>query len=133
MADYIGNDYFNDHYRHNGRIEQYTGYCTGVWFEETMAWIRRQARNEKPFLVYLATNAPHVPLWAPQKYIDPYLRKVESRLAKFFGMIASVDETMGRLTALLDEEQRGTVGEDLVRGLVTAPQRSAGLPSKSWW
>ena len=30
LADYIGNDYFNDHYRHNGRIEQYTGYCTGV-------------------------------------------------------------------------------------------------------
>ena len=103
LADYFGNDYFNDHYRHNGRIEQYTGYCTDVWFEETMAWIRRQARNEKPFLAYLATNAPHVPLWAPQKYIDPYLGKVESRIAKFFGMIASVDENMGRLTALLDE------------------------------
>ena len=103
LADYFGNDYFNDHYRHNGRIEQYTGYCTDVWFEETMAWIRRQARNEKPFLAYLATNAPHVPLWAPQKYIDPYLGKVESRIAKFYGMIASVDENMGRLTALLDE------------------------------
>ena len=75
-----------------------------------MAWIRRQARNKKPFLVYLAANAPHVPLWAPQKYIDPYLGKVESRIAKFFGMIASGDENMGRLTALLDEEQRGTVG-----------------------
>ena len=103
LADYFGNDYFNDHYRHNGRIEQYTGYCTDVWFEETMAWIRRQARNEKPFLAYLATNAPHVPLWAPQKYIDPYLGRVESRIAKFFGMIASVDENMGRLIALLDE------------------------------
>ncbi len=103
LADYFGNDYFNDHYRHNRRMEQYTGYCTDVWFEETMAWIRRQARAEQPFLVYLATNAPHVPLWAPQKYIDPYLGKVESRIAKFFGMIASIDENMGRLTALLDE------------------------------
>ncbi len=103
LADYFGNDYFNDHYRHNRRIEQYTGYCTDVWFEEAMAWIRRQAREGKPFLVYLATNAPHVPLWAPQKYIDPYLGKVGSRIAKFFGMIASVDENMGRLTALLDE------------------------------
>ncbi len=103
LADYFGNDYFNDHYRHNGRIEQYTGYCTDVWFEEAMAWIRRQARDENPFLVYLPTNAPHVPLWVPQKYIDPYLGKVESRIAKFFGMIASIDENMGRLTALLDE------------------------------
>ncbi len=103
LADYFGNDYFNDHYRHNRRIEQYAGYCTDVWFEEAMAWIRRQAQDEKPFLVYLPTNAPHVPLWAPQKYIDPYLGKVESRIAKFFGMIASIDENMGRLTALLDE------------------------------
>ena len=103
LADYFGNDYFNDHYRHNGRIEQYTGYCTDVWFEETMAWIRRQARNGKPFLAHLATNAPHVPLWAPQKYIDPYLGKVESRIAKFFAMIGSVDENLGRLNALLDE------------------------------
>ena len=103
LADYFGNDYFNDHYRHNGRIEQYSGYCTDVWFQETISWIRRQVRDDKPFLVYLPTNAPHVPLWAPQKYIDPYLGRVESRVAKFFGMIASVDENMGRLTKLLDD------------------------------
>lgn len=103
LADYFGNDYFNDHYRHNGRIEQYSGYCTDVWFQEAMAWIRRQARDDKSFFLYLATNAPHVPLWAPQESIDPYLGKVESRVAKFFGMIASIDDNMGRLTALLDE------------------------------
>ena len=103
LADYFGNDYFNDHYRHNGRIEQYTGYCTDVWFEEAMSWIRRQARADKPFLAYLPTNAPHVPLWVPQRYIDPYLGEVESRVAKFFGMIANIDENIGRLTRLLDE------------------------------
>ncbi len=103
LADYFGNDYFNDHYRHNGRIEQYTGYCTDVWFQEAMSWIRRQARAEKPFLVYLPTNAPHVPLWVPHKYSDAYLGEVESRVAKFFGMIANIDENMGRLTGLLDE------------------------------
>ena len=26
-ADYFGNDYFDDHYRHNGAIEPYGGYC----------------------------------------------------------------------------------------------------------
>ena len=111
LADYFGNDYFNDHYRHNSRIEQYTGYCTDVWFEEAMAWIRRQARNKNPFLVYLATNAPHVPLWVPRKYIEPYLGRVKSRVARFFGMIASIDENMGRLTALLDE--LGIAGETI--------------------
>ena len=103
LADCFGNDYFNDHYRHNRRIEQYSGYCTDVWFEEAMAWIRRQARYANPFLLFLATDAPHVPLWAPEKYVEPYLGKLESRIAKFFGMIGSIDENMGRLAALLDE------------------------------
>ena len=33
-ADYYGNDYFDDHYRHKDEIKQYRGYCTDVWFEE---------------------------------------------------------------------------------------------------
>ncbi len=103
LADFFGNDYLDDHYRHNGVIEQYTGYCTDVWFNESMSWIRDQARAEKPFFLYLPTNAPHVPLWAPKKFIDPYLGKVSNRVAKFFGMISNIDENMGELSALLEE------------------------------
>ena len=34
------NDYFNDRYRHNGREQQYDGYCTDVFFGEAMNWMR---------------------------------------------------------------------------------------------
>ena len=39
-ADYYGNDYFDDHYRHKDEIKQYRGYCTDVWFEEAMRWMQ---------------------------------------------------------------------------------------------
>ena len=32
IADYWGNDYFDDTYYHNGMAKQYEGYCTGRFF-----------------------------------------------------------------------------------------------------
>ena len=34
--DYWGNDYFDDVYSHNGKNQQYKGYCTDVFFHEAI-------------------------------------------------------------------------------------------------
>ena len=41
-ADYFGNDYFDDTFRHNGVNEPFEGYCTDVWFREATSWIDAQ-------------------------------------------------------------------------------------------
>jgi arylsulfatase A-like enzyme len=92
------NDNFDDFFFHNGKLEKYPGYCTDVWFDQSMKWIKeRQLRNE-PFFVYLPTNAPHGPQWVADKYKQPYEGKGPAR---FFGMIANLDENMGRLDEFL--------------------------------
>jgi hypothetical protein len=58
----------------------------------------RQARGE-PFLLYLPTNAPHGPHWVQGKYKEPYQR--QGVPAGFFGMIANLDENIGRLDKFL--------------------------------
>ncbi|MDE2955224.1 MAG: sulfatase-like hydrolase/transferase, partial [Gemmatimonadota bacterium] len=78
-ADYFGNDYFDDTYRHNGEYEAFEGYCTDVWFDEAMKWIERS--DDGPFFAYIATNAPHTPLWVPDKYRQPYLEQVDYPVA----------------------------------------------------
>ena len=98
-ADYFGNDYFDDHYRHNGTIEAFEGYCTDVWFDEAMDWIEEQ--DDAPFFAYIATNAPHTPLWVPDEYRQPYLDHVAYNVASFYGMIANIDDNMGKLDAFL--------------------------------
>ncbi|MCI0361836.1 MAG: arylsulfatase, partial [Planctomycetaceae bacterium] len=101
MADTWQNDLFDGRFRHNGKLETYPGYCTDVWFDLSMAWIKeRQARSE-PFLLYLPTNAPHGPLWVPGKYKEPYQKPGVP--AAFFGMIANLDENIGRLDKFLTE------------------------------
>ncbi|MHC4624805.1 MAG: arylsulfatase [Planctomycetota bacterium] len=98
---YWGNDYFDDTYYHNGQLQKYDGYCNDVWFTETMKWIKARAAKNEPFFCYLPTNVPHAPLLVPEEYAEPY--EQHGKTAKFFGMIANVDENMGKLMQMLDD------------------------------
>ncbi|HUT09309.1 MAG TPA: arylsulfatase [Thermoguttaceae bacterium] len=99
--DFWGNDYFDDRYWHNGKPQQYTGYCTDVFFDGALQFI--QKNKDQPFFAYIATNTPHGPLNVAEKYSKPYEEKgVPSSMAKFYGMIENIDENMGRLLAKLD-------------------------------
>lgn len=93
--DYWNNDYFDDTYRHNGSLKKYKGYCTDVWFNESMKFI--EENKDDPFFCYIATNAPHGPLWVDDKYVKPYENNKDIVKPEFYGMIENVDENIGRL------------------------------------
>ncbi|MHC4753922.1 MAG: arylsulfatase [Planctomycetota bacterium] len=93
---YLGNDYFDDTYFRNGMPEKANGYCTDVWFREAKQFIARN-RN-RPFFLYIPTNAPHKPYIVDEKYSKPYLEKgVPQDHALYFGMCANIDENVGLL------------------------------------
>lgn len=98
--DFWNNHYFDDTYSRNGRREKFHGYTTDVFFDEAMKWMRAQAAAERPFFCYLATATAHSPLFVPQKYRDRY-RDQKPDVASFLGMIANLDENMGRLDEFL--------------------------------
>ncbi|WP_404310532.1 arylsulfatase [Neorhodopirellula lusitana] len=100
--DYWGNDYFDDTYIVNGKLQRFDGYCTNIWFDEGMKFIKDN--KDKPFFAYIATNAPHAPYVCPEKYVKPYEGNPQVSLPEFYGMITNVDENMAKLIALLDEE-----------------------------
>lgn len=108
--DYWDNAYFNDTYFRNGEPEKQNGYCTDVFFDAAMNFIRTQSANKKPFLAYIATNAPHSPFHAPEKFSQPF-NDLEVGLANFLGMISNIDHNVGRLRSEL--EKLG-IGEDTI-------------------
>ncbi|MCA9147070.1 MAG: arylsulfatase [Planctomycetaceae bacterium] len=101
-SDYWGNDYFDDTYERNGQFEKFQGYCTDVWFRESIRFI--EENQKKPFFLYLATNAPHGPYIVDRKWSQPYnaIAKWGSG-ANFYGMIANFDHNLGELRRRLDE------------------------------
>lgn len=96
-GDAPNNSYFNPAILHNGRFVKTKGYCTDVFFRQALRWIEQQGKGGKPFFAYITPNAPHAPLVCPEEYRKPYVGKVPDNVATFFGMIANIDENMGRL------------------------------------
>lgn len=99
-GDHWGNDYVDDTYSVNGSPRPFSGYCTDVFFEQALQFIRRHAAE--PFLCYIATNAPHGPLNVESRYWEAYrdCTPTEDR-ARFYGMIANIDENFAALRKTL--------------------------------
>jgi arylsulfatase len=101
-GDAPGNTYFDPVIRHNGKFVQTRGFCTDVFFEQATRWMEGVAPSTprgKPFFLYIATNAPHVPLSCPDEYVRPYEGLVSKEVATYFGMIANIDANVGKLRA----------------------------------
>ena len=45
----------------------------------------------QPFLAYMATNAPHGPMHAPEEFSQPYQTQ-QTHVSSFYGMIANIDQ-----------------------------------------
>ncbi|MCC6127153.1 MAG: arylsulfatase [Pirellulales bacterium] len=133
-SDYWNNDYFNDHYFDGDQLRQFEGYCTDVFFNQALAWLQERQRGGEPFFLYLPLNAAHAPLFVPERYRREYERllaeknlppKQRDSLARFFGMVANIDENLGKLDALLDETG---LRENTIFIFMTDNGGTAGVP-----
>ncbi len=95
-GDAPGNTYFNPAILHNGKFEITQGYCTDVFFQQALSWID-SVRGKKPFFCYIPTNAPHAPLQVRREDEARYADKVDRATAKYLGMVANIDDNVGRL------------------------------------
>ena len=104
-GDAPGNLYSNPVILHNGHFVRTTGYCTDVFFEQALHWIEaNKDKPRRPFFAYIACNAPHAPLQVRPEDEARYAGKVaNTNAAKFLGMVANIDDNIGRLLQKLQE------------------------------
>lgn len=102
--DYWDNAYFDGSYWHNGTPEAVKGFCTDVFFDYAKKFIKTSKEEGKPFLAYVATNAPHGPMHSPEDSSAPYASLDNVGLQNFYGMIANIDDNVGKMRAYLDDE-----------------------------
>lgn len=103
--DYFGNDDVDDSYIHNGEFEKYIGFSTDIFFDQTMNFIADAQKRAQPFFCYLATPAAHEPVWSKDEDAAPYRDVKGLPHAGFYGMIANLDENMGKLVRFLEERK----------------------------
>jgi arylsulfatase A-like enzyme len=104
-SDYWGNDKMNDTYWRNGKWEKFSGFCTDIYFDESMKFIEKS--KGKPFFVYLATNVPHSPWNVPKAWRRPYEAEgtLSSEAIDFYATISRFDYNLGRLRKFLADRK----------------------------
>lgn len=93
----------HDLWENNEEIYENGKYFTELISEKAVKYIREKSDSEKPFMLYLAYNAPHYPMHAPKEYMDrfshlPWDRQVMA------AMISAVDDGIGDITAELTRQ-----------------------------
>jgi len=79
------------------------GYTTNLITAEAARLIRAHDRSQ-PLFLYVAFNAPHTPLQAPQEYLDRYAQIAKPSRRKFSAMVTCLDDGIGEVLAALDEQ-----------------------------
>ena len=98
---HLEDDYVDPVLEHNGQPLATRGYITDILTDHAIRFV--EDNQGRPFFVYLPYNAPHTPLFVPERYARPYFEQgLPERTALVYGMIASIDENVGRLLDRLD-------------------------------
>ena len=110
-----GHDYFNIDLRQpmnegylqplvrNDQPATFDGYLTDVLSDDAVRFV--EENREKPFFLYLAYNAPHGPMQAPEEDIARYNDITDKRRRTYAAMVDVMDRGIGKLIATLETHQ----------------------------
>ena len=106
-ADFPGNRYNDPVLRHNDKVIRTKGYCTNLFHEQGMKWMKEQAASGNPFFCYLPANVVHTPMYPPR---DEYLLDknntygTATRSEKINRILKNYDNNVGRIMEFLGQE-----------------------------
>jgi arylsulfatase len=97
------NSYYGPTVLHNGKFVKTAGYCTDEFFGQATKWIEGESAAKRPFLAWVATNAPHSPYNAKPEDAALYEGKgLGKDTENFFGMLHNIDQNVGKILARLE-------------------------------
>ncbi len=88
---------------HNGKEVDENEYITDALSREASRFVKDAAKHDKPFFLYLAYNAPHVPLEAKQSDMDQFPTIKDQKRKTYAGMVYAVDRGVGQIVETLDK------------------------------
>jgi arylsulfatase A-like enzyme len=82
------------------------GHATDIFTGWACDYLQEQARDGRPFFLYLAYNAPHVPIEPPAEWLEKVQRREPNsspKRAKLVALIEHLDAGIGRVLEKLKE------------------------------
>jgi arylsulfatase A-like enzyme len=94
----------------NGKPTAFDGYLTDVLTDQAIRFINDS--DQQPYFLYVAYNAPHGPLQAPEQKIAEFSSIKDTKRRIYAAMVSAMDDQIGRLLRTLDD--RGQRDDTLV-------------------
>ncbi len=91
-----------DWFRDNHPVKE-EGYTTTLIGKDAAKLIAEHDTSV-PLYLYLTFNAPHTPYQAPKEYIDRYSNVSDPTRRTYAGMVACLDDEIGRVVAAIDKK-----------------------------
>ncbi|TWU33375.1 sulfatase-like hydrolase/transferase [Novipirellula artificiosorum] len=85
----------------NGKPVAFDGYLTEVLTDEAIRFIDQSA--DLPYFLYVAYNAPHTPLQAPEDKIQQFESIKDKKRRTYAAMVSCMDDQIGRLLQKIDD------------------------------
>ncbi|MGQ1784810.1 sulfatase family protein [Saccharicrinis sp. GN24d3] len=79
-------------------------YLTDDFSDAAVEYIDEYSKNDKPFFMYLAYNAPHSPIHATKQYTDMVSHIEDGYRAAYAAMVVGMDVGVGKVIQKLKEE-----------------------------
>lgn len=94
----VTNTYFDSTLLNNDTVVKSQGFCTDVFFNAALGWIREELETEDPFFAYISLNAPHGPMIAPDSWKKRFRDAgYDDKTAARYGMIENIDHNFGEM------------------------------------
>ena len=73
--------------------------------KEAIIALDSSLKTKKPFFLYMAHYAVHIPIQADNRFIDEYNREIDDKIeAKYASMVAGMDKSLGNLMNYLEKK-----------------------------
>lgn len=95
----------------NGQPVGLDGYLTNVLTDQAIRFID-SVEPAKPYFVYVAYNAPHAPMQAPEEKIQQFASIKNKKRRTYAAMVSAMDDQIGRLLKTI--EDRGQADNTIV-------------------
>ena len=112
-------DMMDDYWKHlrhginymriNENIIEPVGHATDLFSDWSVDYIKSQQKNDKPFFLYLAYNAPHFPVQPPKEYLDKVINRekgIDITRANLVAFIEHMDNGIGKVIKSLKETKQ---------------------------
>ena len=92
--------------RYNNEEIHPKGHATDIFTDWTIDYLNAQKKENEPFFLYLAYNAPHFPIQPPQEWLDRVKKResgISEKRAKNIAFVEHLDYNIGRVLQTLRE------------------------------